>query len=317
MKKKQERIKSQKVNNEPMVIDAENYNPSVREILTWYRDHNITMDNQRLWIEEAANKLGLKERELIKRCPDSWIKDTVAFVSRMYTNELNLLEKNIEFLIHEIKVLIEKGRVSQERLENRVAPIERIKENVQSHIEVILERITSDFNFNIIDYVNSTSLSIAYVRQIVKSLQEDEGQNYEYINKLNEWIEENKTERKPRKKKEKSVEDILKLFNYCQEWESFKSFNPEKIIGSNGVVVYHTQKKKLQFYLGENLNVHRSMIIGFDETKSKEFHCTDKNVLTSCVRGGKLNITKIMKDLKDGEGVTGRITDKIILLGRY
>lgn len=316
MKKTKKDNKPKKVDNEPSIIIYDNGNSNVSSILSWYRDHNISIDTQKQWIMDAANKLFLNDRELLSRTPDCWIIDSVAYVARMFCNEVNLTERNLEYLTAKIKELIEVGRVSQERLDNRVAPIDRVKENAQTHIDILNERIDSDPDFKVIDYINSCNLSITYVRQIFKSLLESADKQREDIEK---WIEENKTDRKPRKKKIKSAEDICKLFVCCQEWNGFKSIHPEKIIGSNCVVTYHTQKKLISFHIGDNLNIHRSMIIGLDENKSKSYPCPDINYLTPYVNGGKITINKAKKEFDKVEGfeVTGRITDKMIILGRY
>lgn len=316
MKKSKERIKQRKVDNEPSVIVYENDTSNVSKILGWYRDHNITTDIQKQWIIDAANKLQLKDREVLVKVPDCWIVDTTAFVSRMFCNELNLTERNLDYLTAKIKELIEIGRVSQERLDNRVPAIERLKENAQTHIEILNERIDCDPDYNVIDYIISCNLSIGYVRQIAKSLLETATKQKEDIEK---WIEDNKSERKPRTKKVKTPEDICKKFICLQEWENIKTIKPEKVIDSECVVYYHTGKKRIGFLVGEKLNVHLSMIVGFDQTKSKEFHCSDKNLLLSGKFNGKMSVNKIRKELEKKEAfeVTGRIGEKTIILGRY
>jgi len=316
MKKVKKDNKPKKVDNEPTNIIYTEFGSNVSTILSWYRDHNINIDTQKQWIVDAAHKLSLNDRELLARTPDCWIIDSVAYVARMFCNEVNLTERNLEYLTFKIKELIEVGRTSQERLDNRIAPIDKVRENAQTHIDILNERIDCDPDFKVIDYINSCNLSIAYVRQIQKSLLDSAEKQRDDIEK---WIEENKTERKPRKKKIKSVEDVCKLFVCCQEWNGFKSIPPEKIIGSNCVVTYHTQKKLISFHVGDNLNVHRSMIIGLDNNKSKSYPCNDINYLTPYINGGKITINKAKKDFDKVEAleVTGRITDKMIILGKY
>jgi hypothetical protein len=316
MKKTKERLKTRKVDNEPTLIVYTEYSSNVSSILSWYRDHNITIDTQKQWIIDAANKLSLNDRELLNRTPDCWIIDSVAYVARMFCNEVNLTERNLDYLTAKIKELIEIGRVSQERLDNRVAPIEKVKEQAQTHIDIINERIDCDPDYSVVDYITTCNLSIGYVRQIFKSLLESASKQKEDVEK---WIEENKTDRKPRKKKVKSAEDICKLFVCCPEWKGFKSIKPEKIIGSDCVITYHTQKKLLGIYKGDNLTVNRSMIVNFDSGKSKTIPCDDINKLTLFIGTGKLSINKALKEFDKVETseVTGRITDKVLILGRY
>ncbi|MDX9695405.1 MAG: hypothetical protein RBT49_06405 [Bacteroidales bacterium] len=301
--------------NEPS-INTECYNVSIVEALSWYRDQNIKSEILKSWLVEAGKKLDVSESYKISDLSDSWLVDTWAYVAKLYLNDCNLKEADIYNLVNKIKYYVRK--VEQEKDKPKaIAPVEKVKEAATEIVESLSDYLDNE-SFNIKDYIVKNVFGVSYVRQILKNLDKDKHQKH--INDIEQWLEENKPKRKQRKKKIKSEEDICKLFKCCMEHEGLKGVNPIEILGKECVIVYHTQKKHITFYFGKKLSVHRSMIIGFDEKKSKQFD-VKKQTLKELNNVGKITIDKIYNECysntKEFEIPTGRVTDKMIILGKY
>lgn len=302
---------------EPTTIDPNSINTSTMRILKWYREQNFSVDIQKNWLMEAALKLELSDAEAILRTPETCVIDSNAYVARMFCNDVNLMNHNILLLTERLKLYIAKGKSVISEVKERIAPIQKVKEAVEEISDIIIYNLDNNEKFDIIEYITKNCLGVNYVKQLIKTL--DEEKHKDTIVSLNEWVKCNKKERKPRKKKVKSDEDICKLFIGCEEDSGLKSINPVKILGSSCVVCYHVGKKKLQVYVGEKLGVHRSMIINFDPKKSFECDLIDKKHLTELSLGGKLNINKVINEYleKDKGEVTGRVTKKILVITNY
>ena len=266
---------------------------------------------------EAALKLELDDADAILKTPEGCIIDSNAYVSRMFCNDVNLMNHNINFLIEKLRFYVAKGKSAISEVKERIAPIQKVKELVEEISDSIIYNIDNNENFDIVDYITKNCLGVTYVKQLIKNL--DEEKHSDIIISLNEWVESNKKERKPRKKKVKTNEEICKLFVCCEENDGLKSINPVKILGSSCVVCYHIDKKKLQLYVGKKLGVHRSMIVNFDPKKSFEYDLIDKKHLTELSLGGKLNVNKVINEYigKDKGEVTGRVTKKILVVTNY
>lgn len=302
---------------EPTTIDPNSINTSIMRILDWYREQNFSVDIQKNWLMEAALKLELSDAEAILRTPETYVIDSNAYVARMFCNDVNLMSHNIIFLTDKLNFYIAKGKSVISEVKERIAPIQKVKEAVEEISDSIIYNLDNNENFDIIEYITKNCLGVNYVKQLIKTL--DEEKHKDTIVSLNEWVESNKKERKPRKKKVKSDEDICKLFIACEEDSGLKSINPVKILGSSCVVCYHVDKKKLQVYVGKKLGVHRSMIVNFDPKKSFECDLIDKKHLTELSLGGKLNVNKVINEYleKDKGEVTGRVTKKILVITNY
>lgn len=298
--------------NEPTSLDPDNLNSSIVNVLSWYRENNINSTQLKEWMKEAADKMDMEDSESILKLSDNWITETWGYVARMYNNDVNLLNTHVYKLSEKLRFYIRKG---QEEKVVKPSPVDRVKEITED----IVNSLDLDSPvFDIVDYVNRNVFTIGYVRQMIKKI--DKEKYPDHIASLEGWLESNKKKRKPRKKKIKSDEDICKLFKYCTEHEGIKSILPTEILGKECVVVYHTQKKNITFYFGKKLTVSRSMIMGFDRKKSKQFEAK-KETLKELNRSGKITIDKVYKevyaDVKEFVVPTGRVTDKMVLVGGY
>ena len=130
-----------------------------------------------------------------------------------------------------------------------------------------------------------------------------------------------KKERAPRKKRAKSMDQILKHFRYQEKHEPLKivSANPQNIIGAKQLFVLNTTYNVLTLYVGgaNGLGVHRSSITNFDEklSKSKRVGRKTEAAIESVLRGSKSQRDKVF-DLVNTDfiKVADRINNNTVLL---
>lgn len=126
--------------------------------------------------------------------------------------------------------------------------------------------------------------------------------------------------RAPRKKKPMSVEKKLKNFRYQKEFQDMKlaSVPPEQVVGSQELWTYNTKYKTLTVFRAIDrggLDIKRSSIVNFDEktTVTKRTGRQAEKIVQSVLESGKVNLKKIMTDLKEA-GLQDRINENTVLL---
>lgn len=127
--------------------------------------------------------------------------------------------------------------------------------------------------------------------------------------------------RKPRKRKVKSPEELVSKMNYCQKFDELKleSIKPKDIIECSQLFVYNTKTRKLGCYVASDssgLSVKGSTITGFSEMKS--VHKTlrkPETVIPEVLKGGKVFLRNVISNIRSKEScLTGRINSDTILL---
>lgn len=142
---------------------------------------------------------------------------------------------------------------------------------------------------------------------------------------LNSYVSFKKANKTPRKKKQKTPQQLVTKLKYMRTFKDDKvdlvSVPPTKIIESKEMFVYSTKKRKLQYYIadehaGNMLTVKNNTIVGFDTVKS-----TQKTIrkpeeqLKEFMKASKPNSRKFFKDIKAVETkMSGRFADDIVIL---
>jgi hypothetical protein len=127
--------------------------------------------------------------------------------------------------------------------------------------------------------------------------------------------------RKPRKKKEKTPEQLIAKMQYCPEYKDLglTSVKPTDIIGALQLWVYNTKNRKLGVYNAEDaggFSVKGSTIVNFSEAKSiqKTLRKPD-TMLPDVIKGGKVFLRNVMDGIRAVESkLNGRLNKDIILL---
>jgi hypothetical protein len=127
--------------------------------------------------------------------------------------------------------------------------------------------------------------------------------------------------RKPKKRKAKSPDQLVSKLNYMYEFAELKlmSVKPTDIIGCMSLWVYNTKTRKLGVYHAEDaggLSVKGSTLLNFSETKSVQKKLRKPEVtLPEVLSAGKVTLRNLIGNIKAVESVlTGRINSDTILL---
>lgn len=141
------------------------------------------------------------------------------------------------------------------------------------------------------------------------------------VSDCDKFLANTRKQRKPRVAKEKSIDTILKHFKYLQTFDELKivSEDPSKIIGAETLYAFNTKNKVLTMFVGLSggLNINRTTIINYDETKSitKRVGRRTEEVLKSIATGTKISRRKVLdKVTSDKIKIADRINDNTILL---
>lgn len=130
-----------------------------------------------------------------------------------------------------------------------------------------------------------------------------------------------KTNRKPRKKKQKSPDQLVAKMKYLDKFEELKleSIPPKDIIGSLQLWVYNTKTRKLGCYHADDaggLSVKGSSILNYTEHKSVNKKLRKpETTLPEILKGGKVYLRNALDSIKAvASPLTGRINSDTILL---
>jgi hypothetical protein len=127
--------------------------------------------------------------------------------------------------------------------------------------------------------------------------------------------------RKPRKRKEKTPDQLVANMKLCVEFAelNIKSVKPREIIGAMALWVYNTKTRKLGCYHAEDaggFSVKGTSLTNFNETKSVQKKLRKPEVtLPEVLNGGKIYLRNAMENIRAVESaLTGRINDDTILV---
>jgi hypothetical protein len=127
--------------------------------------------------------------------------------------------------------------------------------------------------------------------------------------------------RKPRKRKEKTPDQLVANMKLCVEFAelNLKSVKPREIIGAMALWVYNTKTRKLGCYHAEDaggFSVKGTSLTNFNETKSIQKKLRKPEVtLPEVLNGGKVYLRSAMENIRAVESaLTGRINEDTILV---
>ena len=127
--------------------------------------------------------------------------------------------------------------------------------------------------------------------------------------------------RKPRKRKQKTPEQLVSKLKYSKKFADLKltSIEPTDIIGRMQLWIYNTKTRKLGCYQADDasgLTVKGSTILNFAESKSVQKKLRKpEEMLPKVIDGGKVFLRNVIDDIRAVETkLTGRINKDTILL---
>ena len=143
----------------------------------------------------------------------------------------------------------------------------------------------------------------------------------EIITLAKEQVSVAKTTRKPRKKKEKTPEQLVAKMVYMKEFPdlSIKSINPQEIIGANRLVLYNTKTQVVSVYnaseLSSGLSVKGNKILNYDIKTSLMKKVRDPKKSVQKFLGGIRAINNAFSEIKTKEKpVNGKVNDQTIIV---
>jgi hypothetical protein len=144
----------------------------------------------------------------------------------------------------------------------------------------------------------------------------------ETANAFRIFADEKRSDRKPRKKKQKSPNQITKKVKYLVESKEYniKSISPEKIIGSEMVVVFNEKYRTLTVLFAKDprgLSVKGTTIINYDENKSVSKKLRKPKDMLSKLTGVRAVQTTMNSIKTKPTKISGRINENCILIGAY
>lgn len=127
--------------------------------------------------------------------------------------------------------------------------------------------------------------------------------------------------RKPRKRKEKTPDQLVSKLKYLQEFTDLKlkSVAPKDIIGATQLWVYNTKNRKLGCYHAidaDGFSVKGSSLLNYNESKSiQKTLRKPAEILPQIIKGGKVYLRNALVDIRSVEvGLTGRLNADTILV---
>ena len=127
--------------------------------------------------------------------------------------------------------------------------------------------------------------------------------------------------RKPRKRKTKSPEELVAKIKICKEFAELKlvSIAPKDIIGVMQLWVYNTKTRKLGVYHAEDaggLTVKGSSLLNYNESKSIQKKLRKpEEILPEVMNGGKVFLKNVLIGIRAVESpLSGRVNEDTVLL---
>jgi hypothetical protein len=248
------------------------------------------------WLTSALNKL-VEEKKETKRARDSKVSECIGIVDSLIDDFLVKKKKFADNCMSDTVLKAGTSKIQLNQVSNRFTNIINDLDQIDSD-EEIKEA-----------YKN-------YTPGTLKKLY-----NWLVGAPSEELIFAVKKARKPRKKKQKKPEQILKLFVYQKSDPELKlnSIDPEYILGAQQLWVYNTKTRKLGVYRaedGKSLDVSRKSIVNYNEKTSicKKVRKPKETVVKVCGEG-KVGLKHFMDNIRAvGTPMRSRIGDTVLLL---
>lgn len=133
--------------------------------------------------------------------------------------------------------------------------------------------------------------------------------------------DESKKNRKPRKIKVKSPDELVSKLKYCVEDEvtKFKSVDSKGIIGCSALWVYNSKTRKIGCYFADDaggLTIKGSTVVNYTESKSIQKKLRKpEQVIPEVISGGKVFLKNVIDSIRAVQSpLSGRINADTVLI---
>lgn len=342
------------IDSEPKFVGEMSSN-DINKALGWYTENRDKKDAIKYASEYLKRKHGLIVGSAIKNKTR-----TFGFMCRIVSNGGILSEEMQTWFDKEIQNLKDSpadAPVVEESSKNVINIQDRIREKSSECIGeiegMIDDLIESDFKSNFSPYAvfHKMEIKAAHIRhvlevfkkrrsefdQVLNSKDEDLKEGYSNFSKtqLKKLIafcdevildcgkitESSMKNRKPRKRKAKTPDQIVSKVKICQEFKelNLKSIDVRTVIGATQLWVYNTKYRKLGCYHANDAGgfiIKGTKILNFNETKSTQKKLRKPEVtLPEILKASKVTSRNFMEAIRAVESpLNGRLTADIVLL---
>lgn len=207
-------------------------------------------------------------------------------------------------------------RLVIERLKPSTIEIEKMKTTFNERRKEVMEALAGSDPDLVEAYSHRTKDELKFaVRWYQEAL--------ESLGEAKAIIPKDSKPRKPRAKKAKAPGSIVKHMKYqiADAETGLTSIAPEQIIGARSVVCFNTKTRMVHYFVAkdESLNVYRSSVDNFDETKSfKKKLRKPKEQLSVLLAGTRTYFEREFKNIRSKASETvGRIGPTTLILKAY
>lgn len=340
---------------EPVVQDKNLTKEELVKILNWYSMNRDTKDAKKYIVDYfRKNKLVLNVDKadgqiatvgwvfrivsrggILSKTNQSWFEERVLALTLQPQKKVEVEEKQSS------NVISIQDRVKQKTYEIAGLIDSAIDESITSHFKnmpspfaIMQDKVKAAHAKIIIDIYKKERLEI---QEVIDTEDEQLKEGYARFTKLQlrkllsyydliiddaiKLSGESKGNRKPRKRKIKTPEQLVSKVKILSESKEFKlkSEDAKKIIGANQLWVFNVKTRKLGVYHaddGSGLTVKGNTILNYNESKSiTKTLRKPESILPDVVKGGKVFLRNVMESINAKEKqLTGRLNSDTILV---
>jgi hypothetical protein len=327
--------------------------------LNWYSQNKTSKDAEKWAQDYFKKKLKVDVSDALKSAPDTfgYVCRIVMNGGSLDVKNLTWFENQIKEITENSKKPKKKVVVKDDNAVPTVTIQDRIREKAHECIGELEgqldEYVVSDFKADANPYAIMHTLNIksVHVKMIVDFAKKRRSEFDEVLNttdkelkeaysnftkpqlkKIIAWCDQiildsqkvmgaAQQNRKPRKRKVKSPEELVAKIKVLDKYDDLKliSIATKDIVGALQLWVYNVKQRKLGCYHAEDaggLSVKGTTIINFNETKSIQKRLRKPEVtLPEVLKGGKVALRNLLDGVKSVESpLTGRVNGDTILV---
>lgn len=301
-----------------------------------------------------------RDIKVIKRCPDYMFNSTLGTIAIMQLNGSQVSEQAPQWAENRLKEMMAIAQnldeivepVKQEKLRQAKPTIQdRIREKVMDLIGEVDEAL-DDRSINIYEFFKKKQVSAVIAKQVIDRFRreadelqeayagtcEQLNEGYSHIPKkqlksMADWwqqfIEDGERYysnqkatrvRKPRKRKEKTAQQLTQRVKYQREYAPLKivSVDPSLIVGSQAAILFNTKYRQLTVLQANDrggLTIKGTTIDGYSDASWSKRLRKPEDVIKKVLDAGIVAIRKLPDTIKTAAApVNGRVNENTILL---
>lgn len=345
--------------DEPSWNEDADLRAELQKAYQWYSDAQDRKNGIKFLNTWASANLSEYDAAAIHRTRDRMIPLNLCWIARILTRNLAVPDETKKYFLEQIEELVEKATDVEEeddspddepRADKSVLRARALISEFDIRIDIYTNTFEvgeRPYEFFMKNQVNSKQARylIEHYTPWIKELQELVEQKTEdlieayscytrrqhkklfefaqgVINDLNLVISAKKAARKPRARKARNENDLVKNLKYLQADDALKltSIDPIQIIGAKRLVVYNVENRNVTIYESqEGLSVKGTTLLNVDEEKSaaKKLRKPEEQI-SGFVNQGKLSVKKTFDGIRTAsKKPRARLNDRTLILSAY